>query len=131
MCTLTANSDGSWNGYMEVTVQGTGSGGTAIGHVEKENSKQFHLGQNYPNPHRGVTTVPFSLVNTSKVTFDVFDLQGRKVSTMEQGTLSPGEHTVVLNLSYIGISQGNYVYQIQVENSDGVFRLCKMMTAAK
>jgi protocatechuate 3,4-dioxygenase beta subunit len=131
--TLTGNATDGYETYLEVTVQGTGTGGTGtgIGHVEKENAKQFNLGQNYPNPHSGVTTIPFTLVNASNIKFEIYDLSGRKVKELNQGKLSTGDHSLTLNLSSLGISHGNYVYQIQVENSDGIFRECKMMTATR
>ncbi len=127
-------STGDWTTYLEVTVAGTGTGGTGtgIGHIEKENAKQFSLGQNYPNPHRGSTTIPFSIVKAaSKVKFEIFDLAGRKIKELPQGVLGVGDYTTTVDLSALNITQGNYIYQIQVENSDGIYRDCKMMTAAR
>jgi len=128
--TLTGDAVNGYESFLEVTVQGTGGTGTGIGHVEKENAKQFSLGQNYPNPHSGVTTIPFTLVNASEIKFQLFDLSGRKVKELNQGKLPAGDHNLAVDLSAMGVSYGNYVYQIQVENSDGIFRECKMMTAA-
>lgn len=130
--TLTQDANGDWNTYLEVTVSGSGTGGngTGIGHLEKENAKQFSLGQNYPNPHNGVTTIPFTIVKSgSKVKFEIFDLSGRKVKEIDKGTVATGDHTETINLSAMGIALGHYIYQIQVENGDGVYRECKMMTA--
>lgn len=131
LASLTANGSGGYDAYLEVTVAENGTG-TSIGHIEKENAKQFLLGQNYPNPHSGVTTIPFSLVKSaSSVKFDILDLTGRKVRDIEQGNLAMGDHTVTVDFGSLSIARGNYVYQIQVTNSDGIFRQCKMMTAAK
>jgi hypothetical protein len=128
MATLTPNTDGSYNAYLEVSVQGSGNV-TGLGHIEKENAKQFQLDQNFPNPHIGTTTIPFSLATDAEVNFSLFDLMGRKVSTIDQGKLSSGSHKVTLNLQQLGLAQGNYLYQIEVKNSNGTFRQCKMMTA--
>lgn len=129
--TLTGNATDGYETYLEVTVAGTGTGGggTGIGHIEKENAKQFSLGQNYPNPHSGVTTIPFNLVNSSTIKFEMYDLSGRKIKEINEGKLNAGDHTLKLDLSSLGITHANYIYQIQVENSDGIFRECKMMTA--
>jgi hypothetical protein len=36
---------------------------------------------------------------------------------------------MTLNMKSLSLSSSNYVYQLQVQNSNGVFRQCKMMTA--
>lgn len=126
---LTGNATDGYSCYLEVTVQGSGT--TSIGHFEKENNKQFGLGQNYPNPHTGITTIPFTLLKAAQVKFDIFDLSGRRVHQIDLGQLSPGDHTTTINFSGTGIAIGNYAYQIQVINSDGHYHDFKMMTALK
>lgn len=129
LATLTQNTSGEYDSYLEVTVRGSGS--TGIGHAEKQAAKQFLLGQNYPNPHIGQTTIPFTLKNTAEVKLDIFDLAGRKVYTVDRGILAAGDYTVDLNLNSIGLVTGNYAYQIQIMNSDGVFKDCKLMTVKR
>lgn len=132
--TLTQDSTGNWTTYLEVSVAGSGTGGsgTGIGHIEKENAKQFLLGQNYPNPHTGMTAIPFSIVKSaSKVKFEIFDLSGRKVKDIDRGTLGVGDYSYTVDLGEMNITQGNYIYQINVENAEGIYRECKMMTAAR
>lgn len=133
LATLTANTEtGGYDSYLEVTVQGTGTGGgTTIGHIEKENAKQFTLGQNYPNPYVNNTTIPLTLMNTSDVVLDVYDLQGRKVGQITKNSLSPGEHAIPIHFSSMNLAPGNYIYQVQVENKNGTFRQYKMMTAVR
>lgn len=129
LATLTPNSTtGGYDSYLEVSVQGSG---TPTGFQELQNSKQFELGQNYPNPHAGQTTIPFTLHETSKVTLELWDVSGKKVVSLPQGTLSTGDHRVEVNLHSLGLTVGNYVYQLQVENSAGIFRNSKMMTASE
>lgn len=127
MATLTANATtGGYDAYLEVTVQGTGT--TGIGHMEKENAKQFALGQNYPNPFANETTIPFSLKEPANVGLDIWDLSGRKVKTLHQPNLPAGEHQFSLNLQALGLPAQSYVYQLEVVNANGTFRDCKMMT---
>jgi protocatechuate 3,4-dioxygenase beta subunit len=131
MATLTPNTTtGGYDSYLEVTIQGSGVT-TGIGHLEKENAKNFDLGQNYPNPYLNETTIPIYLELPSDVTLDLFDLQGRKVKTIERNGLSSGEYTFDLNMQRLGLPTANYAYQLTVKNSNGVFVGSKLMTASK
>ena len=77
--TPTPNSTtGGYDGFLEINVQGSGTVG--VGHQERENSKQFSVGQNYPNPYTTKTTIPFTLNLPSHVTLDLWDVLGRKVA---------------------------------------------------
>lgn len=128
MATLTANSSGGYDAYLEVTVTGTGSGTSSIGHLEKENAKQFSLGQNFPNPYVSETTIPFSLTNTSDVKVEIWNLEGRKVATIHESKLNSGEHQIKFSPSKFNLSKGNFIYQLEVANNDGIFRDTRMMT---
>ena len=128
VATLTPNSNtGGYDSYLEVAVQGSGTTGLAT--LEPETGGQFKLGQNYPNPYQGTTTIPFSLANASDVQLELFDLSGRSIATIREGNLSAGDQEIKLDLGSRGIATGNYIYQLQVENKNGVYRQCKMMTA--
>jgi protocatechuate 3,4-dioxygenase beta subunit len=129
LSTLTVNPAGGYDAYLEVTVNGTGT--TGVGHAEKENAKQFQMGQNYPNPVEKQTSIPFKLVNASDVTIDLYDLNGRKVATVLNDTLQAGEHQCAVNFQKLGLATANYMYQIEVKNSDGLFKDVKMMTAVE
>jgi protocatechuate 3,4-dioxygenase beta subunit len=125
--TLTQNAVGGYESYLEVTVNGTGT--TGVGHAERENAKQFNMGQNFPNPFDKETTIPFKLINGGDVTIDLYDLNGRKVATLLNNNLQSGEHQCRVNFQKLGLATANYVYQIEVKSSDGVFKDVKMMTA--
>lgn len=130
MATLTPNSTtGGYDTYLEVAIQGSGTVG--LGNIEKENTKQFSLGQNYPNPYTDETTIPFVLKQPADVDIALWDLSGRKVVNVSQKALSTGNHEIALNMKSLGLSTANYLYQIEVKNQDGVFRQCKMMTAGQ
>lgn len=120
---------GHYNSFLEVAVQGNGTSGYA--QLEPETGGQFKLGQNYPNPYAGETQVPFQLNNRAAVQIDLFNLEGQKVATLDQGELVPGEHAVPVQLKTLGLPLANYIYQLQVSNELGVFRQCKMMTAGR
>lgn len=127
LATLTENSNGGYDAYLEVSVDASG----VLATYEPETGGQFSLGQNFPNPHTGVTTIPFTLTNPSDVQIDLWDLAGKKVATVRKTDLSAGDNSIVLNLQELGLPVTHYAYQLQVENSNGVFRQAKMMTAAQ
>jgi protocatechuate 3,4-dioxygenase beta subunit len=128
LATLTPSAtSGEYDSYLEIAVNGTGTLG--VGHIERENSKQFMLGQNFPNPYVEQTTIPFRLINDSHVKIDIWELTGRKILTVLDKALNSGEHEIQFNPQNHNISTGNYIYQFEVKNDAGIFRDSKMMSA--
>ncbi|NBC18547.1 MAG: T9SS type A sorting domain-containing protein, partial [Bacteroidetes bacterium] len=82
---------------------------------------RLRLGQNYPNPFSGTTTITFSVPTTSSqapVHLAIYDLQGRHVATLVRGTLPPGTHQVRWDgRTSAGnpVSSGVYFYRLQHE----------------
>lgn len=127
--TLAFNGDTQeYASLLEVTVQGAGLN---TGLEELRNAQQFILGQNFPNPYVGETTVPFTLKRASEVKLELFDVSGKKVAVIQWENLPAGDQRLRLDLAELGLENGNYVYQLSVTNSNGSFRQCKMMTAKK
>ncbi len=52
------------------------------------------LHQNYPNPFNPTTTIAFDLPAAGRAIVDVFDVKGRRVQRVFEGTLPAGAHTV-------------------------------------
>jgi hypothetical protein len=52
------------------------------------------LGQNYPNPFNPATKIPFTLENAGRVVVRVFDVRGAHVTTVFDGTLGEGRHSL-------------------------------------
>jgi protocatechuate 3,4-dioxygenase beta subunit len=127
LATLEPNGFGEFNSFLTIVINGTGVSGLA--NHEPETGGQFKLRQNFPNPYLEETTVPFTLTNPADVQLDIFDLAGQKRAELQRPNLGAGTHEIVVNTKNLGIATGNYVYQLQVENSNGLFRQCKMMTA--
>ncbi len=71
----------------------------------------FALGANYPNPFNPVTVVPFSLANTADVSIKVYDLLGRVVATLVEGTLPAGVHQAVFEAS--SLPTGTYLVRLE------------------
>jgi hypothetical protein len=82
---------------------------------------EFYLSQNYPNPFNPLTMISFSLKDNSNVTLKVFDILGREVAVLVNGTLTAGNHQVQFNGS--GLESGVYFYEIKAENFRDVKKL--------
>jgi len=83
---------------------------------------RFTLFQNYPNPFNGRTTIEFAVVQggPAAVTIEVFDILGRRVTTLFEGAVEPGTHQV----SWAGIDRhgqqvASGVYFYRFSTTDG------------
>jgi len=51
----------------------------------------------HPNPFNATTQVAFELAERQRVSLQIFDLKGRLVRTLEEGTFEPGRYERVWN----------------------------------
>lgn len=127
VATLTQNSEkGGYDSYIEVTVKGGTT--TSSGYLEKENAKHFYLGQNFPNPANNETVIPLELYTNSNVLLQLFDLQGRMIATICDTELSKGNHSFLVDKEVLGTQSKSIIYQLEVRNSNGIFKDCKVIT---
>ena len=83
-------------------------------------SDKFYLYAGYPDPFTSQTHIGFILYGDSRVTADVFDVLGRKVCTLFDGTLPAGYEEVSWNGTAGGgrrVSSGVYFIRIIVDGS--------------
>jgi hypothetical protein len=73
---------------------------------------------NFPNPAVNSTNVKFSLKNTTDVTVQIMDMNGRVLNTINQSKLSAGEHTIAVETS--ALASGTYLYVIRTAEGDGM-----------
>ncbi len=66
-----------------------------------------------PNPTRGQSTLTYDLTRVGPVRIEVFDLWGRRVATLVDGTDGPGRHTVAFESS--ALPAGVYVIRLEAE----------------
>jgi len=92
--------------------------------VDSKNSdlvpQELQLRQNYPNPFRSQTTVKYSLPEASKVRIEVYDILGRRVRTLVDGSSRrAGVHTVRWNgQNDLGRQVASGVYLARLQAGD-------------
>lgn len=69
------------------------------------------LFQNYPNPFNPETTISFSLPERAPVELNIYDITGRRVATLANGSFGPGRHE--LRWQAGSQASGVYVYRLQ------------------
>ena len=87
--------------------------------------ESFDLSQNYPNPFNPVTQIEFNITNKSHVSLKVYDLLGREVAVLVNGTRNKGKHTVSFDAT--SLSSGIYIYRLNT----GSITVSKKMTLLK
>jgi hypothetical protein len=82
--------------------------------IEKDNDiipKSFELDQNYPNPFNPATSIQFTVREAGQVSLRVYDMLGREVATLQDGTLAPGQYTATFDANHL--ASGTYLYVLE------------------
>jgi parallel beta-helix repeat protein len=85
-------------------------GPTGTGENDGSLPYNFILSQNHPNPFNPTTTIEYGLPNASQVNLDIYDLLGRKITTLIDKYQAAGFYQVVWNAA--DVSSGIYLYKI-------------------
>ena len=92
--------------------------------------KSFKLYQNYPNPFNPITSLRYDLPNNGLVNITIYDMMGRVVKTLVNGSQTAGFKSIQWNATNDRnepLSAGLYLYTIQA----GDFRQTKKMVLLK
>lgn len=75
---------------------------------------QFQLAQNYPNPFNPSTVIDYQIPEAGEVELTVFNVLGKKISTLLKRYQSAGSYKAVFNAE--DISSGIYLYKLTTGN---------------
>jgi len=84
----------------------------------------FSLSNNYPNPFNPTTTILFSLPRSSNVSLKIYNILGKHVATLVDGTFVAGVHSVEWNASEY--ANGIYFYSIEAGSFEQTKKLLLM-----
>jgi hypothetical protein len=79
----------------------------------------FTVSQNYPNPSNPRSKIDFEIPFTGKVTIMIYDLLGREVLKLTDGTKDAGYYTAEFDGS--ALASGVYLYRITAEGEGQSF----------
>lgn len=71
---------------------------------------QFYLSQNHPNPFNPTTQISFYLAQADHVKIEIFNINGRKVTTLTDRIYEAGGHTITWDAS--DYASGIYFYKL-------------------
>jgi hypothetical protein len=89
--------------------------------VAENNSNEFSLEQNMPNPASGNTLINYSISTSAKVSLNIVDVTGKQVMAIDKGQMTAGEHSIELNTT--GFAPGVYFYTLTVDGQQSTRRL--------
>jgi photosystem II stability/assembly factor-like uncharacterized protein len=121
-----------WRMWIEATV----SIRTAVDEAKDVTlPKSVELAQNYPNPFNPETSIRYELPFAANVLLVVFDLNGRRVASLDAGMKTAGEHLMRWDgrdSAGNRVPSGVYFYRLEATSPAGaVTILTKKMTVMK
>ncbi len=93
---------------------------------------EFSLSQNYPNPFNPTTTIQYAIPKSDhlqKVTLDIFNMLGEKVTTLVSEQKHPGFYSVKWdgrNEARLPVPSGVYLYRLRADLFDEVKKMLLM-----
>jgi hypothetical protein len=126
-----------YNGFT-ITVNGRSNNVDSVGtdsmnklnNVNNNNiPARFSLSQNYPNPFNPKTKIDFAIPVTANVAIYIFDIMGKEISSIVNGSKEPNYYTVEFDGS--NLASGIYFYRIVTKGTRQNFAETKKMISAK
>jgi len=91
-----------------------------IDSIEEDNEKQKFLTCSvYPNPFNGSLTLYYRLIQAEHVVVSIYDILGKRIRLLENGSKTRGEHQVHWDgRDWTGqmVASGIYIYRLDIEN---------------
>ena len=91
---------------------------TASGNNESysQNSKQFKLMENYPNPFNAETKIAFYLPQASRVVINIYNVQGKIVRELLNQQMETGDYVINFDASYL--TSGIYFCKLEASTTN-------------
>jgi len=102
------------NQLSEINVVGDGKTMAVRPNAEEQQPAGFKLCANFPNPFNPSTIVVFYLPKAEHVTLKIYDITGREIETLVEGSVPPGEHRLHWNAT--GLASGVYICRMLAGN---------------
>ncbi len=87
---------------------------------------EWRLAQNYPNPFNATTRIAYDLPRNATIKVKIFDMDGRCVATLVDGTQAAGSHHIVWNgtgQTGQSVPSGEYFCRIQADAFSEVIKM--------
>jgi hypothetical protein len=101
------------------------TGPLSVGDEEGPRPARFDLGQSYPNPFNPSATITYTVADREFVEIRIFDIRGREVALLVEGTMDPGTYETTWDAS--NHAGGVYYYRMQA----GGFAATRRMVLVK
>lgn len=85
------------------------------------NPERYLLLQNYPNPFNPITNILFEIPYNSQVKLTIYDILGKKITTLVNGNLKVGRYEVDWDAS--GYPGGVYFYKLETRDFSEVRKM--------
>jgi len=109
---LCVSVDPNFQAWLAGVSESDGTGCTNIAIMPPTSVPEtFALYQNYPNPFNPSTTIRFDVPRRADVCLTVYDILGRVIAVLADGTTNAGRHEVLFDASTL--SSGIYFYYLK------------------
>jgi len=112
-----------WTGYTSKGVTAPTLNGQGVDVVR---ANRFALEQNAPNPFNPSTTIRFAVPANGNVRLTIYDVNGRIVRTLVDGSVLAGSHEVVwdgMDMNGRAVASGVYIYRLTTANNEMTKRM--------
>lgn len=79
--------------------------------------------QNYPNPTSHLSYVSFKLYKDSKITLEIYNLQGHLLKTLETKTYPYGKHIIPIDLKALNLPNGSYLKKLTIDGEQHTMKV--------
>lgn len=89
----------------------------------------FFLYQNSPNPFNPSTTIEFDLPSGSEISLEIFNILGRRITTLSKGFHKSGHYSIKWNGNDNdgrSTSSGLYLCRLKTEDSEATIKMVKL-----